>query len=78
MRTYDFTLPCIVSSFMLSLGWGEVHNDPLFYQLPLGLRQKVMTAHTNGDDLVITKGDLDSVPDSIWERVAEKFNLGSP
>lgn len=74
-RTYHFELPYVISSFMLSMGWWQIHEDPLFAQLPAPLRKKIVAAHDTGSDLSITKADLDTIPDNLWPSVAGKFHL---
>jgi hypothetical protein len=75
MRTYYFDLPYSIGSFMLSMGWSSIHDDPLFGQLPSRLKHKILEAHDAGVDLVLTREDVDSIPDGPWAHIAGKLGL---
>lgn len=39
---------------------------PYWNELPVALAKKINEAYTGSHDLVITKEDLDSLPDKLW------------
>lgn len=68
-REYPFALPYTLESWALDLAVVELVRDHIWEALPGALQSKISEATVSKGTLVITKEDLDSIPDETWDAI---------
>jgi hypothetical protein len=74
-RSYNFRLPVHLPCFGIGMVIAKLKQIGVWDELPPALRQKTKSAGTNWSGLKITKEDLDSIPDDIWNALASALHL---
>jgi hypothetical protein len=73
-RVYNFDLPYTIGRFQVGFAIQMLVRNELWYSLTPEMADKLNRAYSRSEEVVITKEDLDALPDNIW-RFIEK-NLG--
>ena len=74
-RVYDldlpFRIPCLGVGFAIS----KFKQIGVWSKLPPALRAKAKDARSTWSGLKLTRKDLDSVSDDVWEIIAAEFSV---
>ena len=74
-RIYGFQLPCRVPGFGIGIVVKKLKHAGHWDGIPVALRHKAKQAKASWTGMHITKADLDSIPDDVWQRIASDYNL---
>ena len=67
-RDYSkLTLPYTIAAWKVGFAIQTIVQAGMWTRLPHGVAVKINDAYSNGRDLVVTKADLDSLPDDAWQ-----------
>jgi hypothetical protein len=75
-RIYDFDLPYHIPVFGVGIAISKLKGMGVWDELPPALKQKTKVAKGGWCGLNITRKDLDSIPDHVWETIASELDLG--
>ncbi len=70
-RTYDFALPLTVANYQLGFLIGMLVQNDLWYKLPTAVAIKINAASSGHSDLIVTKRDLDSLSDPVYDAISK-------
>lgn len=75
-RVYNFPLPARLTGYAVSVGINDLKMSNLWDQVPAPAQIKLQNAASSANNITIfTKADIDSLPDNIWNYLAQKLNL---
>lgn len=74
-RAYSFELPHKIPVLGVGFAMSKLKEIGVWEGLPRTLRVKIKSARESWSCLKITKSDLDTIPDEVWQRIASEFNL---
>lgn len=69
-RNYGRSLPYTIPSWELGIVVGALTQNDIWNRLPRAVAVKINDARMRGVDLIVTKADLDSLPDSVWLAIS--------
>src|SRR5947209_15286070 len=72
-RVYKFKHPVYFPYPAIGFAKNQLKRVGVWEGLPKALRCKIKAAGWTG--LTITRQDLDSIPDEVWARMANAFNI---
>jgi hypothetical protein len=68
-RDYKVDLPFTIPSWAIDSVVLMLVGNGLWYKLTPELADKINHAHDQRSDLVITREDLDALPDAVWSEL---------
>ena len=74
MRDYShLALPSTIVAWKVPIAIRMIVDADMWKKLPYGLAVKINDAATGRHDLVVTKADLDSLPDDAWDYLKSRL-----
>lgn len=74
MRDYSgIELPYVIAAWKVGFAIQAIVQAGMWSNLPRSVALKINDAYSNGRDLVVTKADLDSLPDDAWEYLRSRL-----
>jgi hypothetical protein len=74
-RIYKFRHPVAVPFFAIGMARDKMKRAGIWEKLPQRLRQKAKVAQESWSAMIVTRQDMDSIPDDVWARLARTFDL---
>jgi hypothetical protein len=74
-RVYDLDLPFRIPCFGVGFAISKFKQIGVWSKLPPALRAKAKDARGTWSGLKLTRRDLDSVSDDVWEIIAAEFSV---
>jgi hypothetical protein len=74
-RIYKFRHPLYIPFFAIGATRDKMKRAGVWEKLPQALRQKARAAQDGWGAMVITRKDMDAIPDDVWARLARAFDL---
>jgi hypothetical protein len=74
-RIYNFPLPARAPGFVLGMAIKRAKSLGLWDKLPDPLRRKISKAKGTWSGCALTRDDLDSISDDLWEKMAAEMRL---
>mgnify|MGYP001008605068 CR=1 FL=1 len=75
-REYKFQLPYNIPCMFIGMAVSSLQDKGLWEDLPVNLKRKIKQAQQGWDDIQLTREDLDSISDELWEKIAIELELG--
>ena len=73
-RDYSqINLPYVVAAWKVGFAIQMIVQAGMWEKLPEAIAIKINTAYRNGTDLVVTKADLENLPDDAWEYLHSRL-----
>jgi hypothetical protein len=74
-RIYNFPLPARLPGFGIGMAIKRAKSLGIWEQFPDALRRKIKKAKGTWSGCALTRDDLDSISDGLWERLASEMRL---
>ena len=74
-RIYKFRQPLYIPFFAIGATRNKMKRAGVWEKLPHSIRHKARAAQDGWRTMVITRKDLDAIPDDVWARLAAAFDL---
>ena len=74
-RIYKFRHPLYIPFFAIGTTRDKMKRAGVWEKLPQAIRQKARAAQDGWRTMVITRKDMDAIPDDVWARLARAFDL---
>lgn len=74
VRDYSqINLPYVIAAWKVGYAIQMIVQAGMWTKLPFEVATKINDAYSHGRDLVVTKTDLDSLPDDAWEYLKSRL-----
>ena len=74
-RIYGFDVPVKVPFLAIGLAISKFKQIGVWDKMPALIKQKTKKAKASWSGVTITKVDLDSLPEDVWQTMAREFRL---
>lgn len=66
-------LPYVIAAWKVGFVIQTIVQAGMWAKLPHAVAVKINDAYSNGRELQVTKADLDSLPDDVWEYLRSRL-----